>query len=77
MLHYLRSTSGYSRPQITRLVARWNESRLAAVPLVKRYHAPAAPFARKYTASDIERLVQMDRANVHQHPHRGERRHPH
>ncbi len=63
VLAYLRRTSGYSRPQITRLVARWEENRLATVPLAKRYRAPAAPFARKYTASDIELLVEMDRAN--------------
>jgi len=64
VLAYLRRTSGYSRPQITRLVARWSENRLASVPLAKRYRAPTAPFARKYTANDIELLVQMDRANV-------------
>ncbi len=63
VLAYLRRTSGYSRPQITRLVARWEENRLATVPLAKRYRAPAAPFARKYTSSDVELLVQMDRAN--------------
>ncbi len=63
VLAYLRRTSGYSRTQITRLVARWDENRLAAVPLAKRYCAPRAPFARKYTASDIELLVEMDRAN--------------
>ena len=44
-------------------MARWEANRLAAVPLTKRYRAPAAPFARKYTASDIELLVEMDRAN--------------
>ncbi len=49
VLAYLRRTSGYSRPQITRMVARWDENRLAAVPLSKRYRAPAAPFVRKYT----------------------------
>jgi transposase InsO family protein len=63
VLAYLRRTSGYSRPQITRLVARWEENRLASVPLAKRYRAPVAPFARKYTVSDIELLVEMDRAN--------------
>jgi hypothetical protein len=63
VLAYLRRTSGYSRPQITRLVARWDENRLATVPLAKRYCAPAAPFARKYTGADIELLVEMDRAN--------------
>ena len=63
ILGYLQHTSGYSRAQIKRLVARWTENRLAEVPLSKRYCAPAAPFARKYTASDIDLLVEMDRAN--------------
>ena len=63
VLAYLRRTSGYSRPQITRLVARWIDNRLAQVPLAKRHCAPAAPFARKYTAGDIELLVEVDRAN--------------
>ena len=63
VLAYLKRTSGYSRPQITRLIARWQENRLAAVPLAKRYSAPAEPFTRKYTASDVQLLVEMDRAN--------------
>lgn len=63
VLAYLQRISGYSRSQINRLVARWHDNRLAEVPLTKHYRAPAAPFARKYTASDIELLVQMDRAN--------------
>ena len=63
VLTYLRRTSGLRPTQITRLVARWQENRLATVPLAKRYRAPAAPFARKYTASDIELLVEMDRAH--------------
>lgn len=63
LLRYLRHTSGYSRPQVTRLVAQWRANRLAGTPLSKRYHAPAAPFARKYTPADIELLVEMDKAN--------------
>ncbi len=63
VLAYLRRTSGYSRTQITRLVARWEENRLATVPLAKRYCAPAVPFARKYTPTDVGLLVEMDRAN--------------
>ena len=63
VLAYLRRTSGYSRSQLTRLVGRWQANRLAALPLAKRYGAPAIPFARKYTALDVELLVQMDRAN--------------
>ncbi len=49
--------------QLTRLVARWAKNRLAALPLAKRYRALAAPFVRKYSANDIEPLVEMDRAN--------------
>ena len=63
VLAYLRHTSGYSRAQVTRLVARWSDNRLAQQPLLKLYRAPAAPFARKYTAHDIELLVEMDRAH--------------
>ena len=63
LLQYLRRTSGYSRAQLTRLVARWHTNRLAAVPLLKRYSAPGAPFARKYLPIDIELLVEMDKAN--------------
>ena len=60
---YLVRTSGYSRAQITRLVARWRENRLSAAPLTKCYRSPSAPFTRKYSAIDIELLVEMDRAN--------------
>jgi len=63
ILAYLQRTSGYSRVQVKRLVARWQEGRLAAVPLSKRYRKPVAPFARKYSAADIALLVEMDRAN--------------
>ena len=63
LLRYLQHTSGYSRAQVTRLVKQWHSNRLANVPLIKRYRAPAAPFARKYTALDIELLVEMDKAH--------------
>lgn len=63
LLRYLQLTSNYSRAQVTRLIAQWHANRLDIVPLAKRYCAPAAPFARKYTHSDIERLVEMDKAN--------------
>ena len=63
LLRYLRHTSGYSRAQVTRLVTRWGRNRLAETPLSKRYCAPVAPFARKYTSGDIERLVEMDKAH--------------
>ncbi len=63
LLKYLRHTSGYSRAQVTRLVAQWQGNRLAENPLTKRYGAPVAPFTRKYTVIDIELLVEMDKAH--------------
>ena len=63
LLAYLRHTSGYSRSQLTRLVRQWEGNRLAPAPLAKRYGVPTAPFARKYTPSDVALLVEMDRAN--------------
>jgi len=63
LLRYLQRTSGYSRAQTTRLIKRWHVNRLAVTPLVKCYQAPAAPFKRKYTKSDIGLLVEMDKAN--------------
>ena len=63
VLRYLRRTSGYSRQQLTRLVAQWLANRLAPTPVAKRYGAPCAPFARKYTSADVALLVEMDRAN--------------
>lgn len=63
LLRYLQHTSGYSRAQFIRRVARWHGNRLASVPLVKRYRVPAAPFARKYTALGIELLVKMNKAH--------------
>ncbi len=60
---YLQHTSGYSRAQVTRLVARWQGNRLAEAPLAKRYRAPARPFARKYTPADVALLVEMDQAH--------------
>ena len=63
MLAYLRRTTGFCPAQLTRLVTRWASNRVAQRPLVKRYRAPAAPFARKYTAADVALLVEMDRAH--------------
>jgi len=63
LLAYLRQTSGYSRAQVARLVARWRTNRLAPVPLAKRYGAPAKAFARKYTPADVALLAEMDKAH--------------
>lgn len=60
---YLMHVSGYGRTQVTRLIHRWQANRLADAPLSKRYRAPAAAFARKYTPEDIALLVEMDRVH--------------
>ncbi len=52
--YHQQHTSGYSRAQIKRLVARWHKNRLADTPLVKRYRAPVAHLhARKPPATLI------------------------
>ena len=58
VLAYLQRLSGYSRAQMTRLVARW----LSGKPLVKNYRAPEHAFARRYTAADVALLAEVDRA---------------
>lgn len=58
VLAYLQRLSGYSRAQLTRLVARWVSGQL----LVKQYRAPEHAFARRYTAADVALLVEVDRA---------------
>ena len=58
VLAYLQRLSGYSRAQLTRLVARW----VQALPLVKNYRRPEHAFARRYTAADVALLAEVDRA---------------
>lgn len=58
LLAYLQRLSGYSRAQVTRLVARW----VAAKPLVKNYRRPAHAFALRYTPADVALLADVDRA---------------
>lgn len=58
LLAYIQRLSGYSRAQVTRLVARW----VGAQPLVKNYRRPAHAFARRYTAADVVLLAEVDRA---------------
>lgn len=58
VLAYLQRLSGYSRAQVTRLVARW----MARQPLVKNYRAPEHAFARRYTTADVALLAEVDRA---------------
>ena len=57
VLRYLRVTGGFSRSQLTRLVARVVDGQA----LVKRYAAPAQAFARRYSDADIVLLAQIDR----------------
>ena len=57
VLRYLRATGGFSRAQLTRLVARV----LLGKRLVKRYVVPAQAFARRYTDADILLLAEVDR----------------
>ncbi|MFM9917859.1 MAG: integrase [Rhizobacter sp.] len=58
VLAYLQRLSGYSRAQVTRLVARW----VGGAALVKQYHAPEHAFARRYSSADVALLAQVDRA---------------
>ena len=58
LLAYLQRLSGYSRAQLTRLVARW----VTAKPLVKSYRRPEYAFARRYTAADVAVLADVDLA---------------
>jgi len=59
VLRYLARTSGYSRAQLTRLLARVMDG----APMGKRYRAPAHAFARRYTPADVDLLVAVDRAH--------------
>lgn len=56
VLCYLRRTTEYSRPQLTRLIRR----ALDAGRLVKRYQAPAQGFTRRFTATDVALLADTD-----------------
>ena len=65
VLAYLRSTSGYSRAQVTRLVERWLRTKKSgqSTPLQKHYCRPAHAFARVYTPADISLLAEVDRCH--------------
>lgn len=56
VLRYLMRTTGYSRPQLTRLVMRFRVSR----QLKKRYRPPKVGFARTYTEADVALLAETD-----------------
>jgi transposase InsO family protein len=56
VLRFLEHVSGYSRPQMARLVKRGGEHS----PLVKRYRGSRTRFTCTYTATDIVLLAQTD-----------------
>jgi transposase InsO family protein len=56
VLRYLMRTTGYSRQQLTRLVAQF----LAQRQLKKHYRPPKAGFATIYTAEDVALLAETD-----------------
>ena len=58
VLTYLQRLSGYSRAQVTRLVSRW----VSGKRLLKQYRAPEHAFARRYTATDVALLAEVDQA---------------
>lgn len=53
---YLRRVTGYSRPQLTRLIAQY----LHSGRLVQRYRATTTSYARKFTTEDIVLLAELD-----------------
>lgn len=57
VLCFLRAVSGFSRAQLTRMVARWLRGR----PLVKERRKPVHAFTRRYSDTDIARLAEIDR----------------
>jgi hypothetical protein len=54
--HYLQRVTGYSRPQLTRLIAQY----LHSGRLVRRYRATPTSYARKFTPEDIVLLAEVD-----------------
>jgi len=56
VLRYLEKTTGYSRQQLTRLVARF----LTKWRLRKNYRPPRAGFKRTYLAADVALLAETD-----------------
>lgn len=55
VVRYLMKISGYSRPQVTRLIAQYRET-----GRLQRRHRTVRGFQRKYTEDDIRLLVAMD-----------------
>ncbi|MHB8423729.1 MAG: hypothetical protein ACYDB9_01035 [Gammaproteobacteria bacterium] len=55
MIRALMKVSGYSRQQVTRLIAQYRET-----GVLKRCQRTVAGFARKYTPADIGLLAALD-----------------
>ena len=56
VLRYLERTTGYSRQQLTRLVARYRR----VGQLAKAYRAPKHGFMRRFTEADVALLAETD-----------------
>jgi len=56
VIRYLMKVGGYSRQQVTRLIARYRET-----GRIRREQKTVAGFRTKYTERDVELLVEMDR----------------
>jgi transposase InsO family protein len=56
LIRYLCRVTGYSRQQMTRLIARWRQT--GAVE--DRRRGPSKPFATRYTAEDAALLAEVD-----------------
>jgi transposase InsO family protein len=56
LVRFLCRITGYSRQQLTRLIAQY----LRTGRLVDRRKAPARPFATRYTAADVALLAEVD-----------------
>ncbi len=56
MIRYLCRITGYSRQQMTRLIAQWRKTGVVE----DRRRAPAKPFATRYTAADAALLAEVD-----------------
>jgi len=53
---YLQRVTGYSRPQLTRLIAQY----LGSGRLVQRYRTTTTSYVRKFTPEDIVLLAELD-----------------
>lgn len=56
LVRFLCRITGYSRQQMTRLIAQYRETGR----VVDRRKAPARPFATRYTAADVALLAEVD-----------------